>query len=306
MNVVCSLYPKRDLRGERLASTFWLKQREVPRFAKVISYLFDLSIIDPKGKIKFRKFIGSLLKMWKLSGITHTISYYTEVLRLVVCYVDYHNKFHPNTKTWVKTHRGRRSDLQSFAGLPVILPHSVKLLCTRVRVGISRGSLNRGDRLLFKLVLSFLSFFRATSPRFSEAKFSTITAPFGGVCETLDSRVLGEALRSLERSAGRRLVFRHKPSIFMFTTKAGPNAPLAILGIGLDLVAWILTPNKYISYCLMCLSRGYYMLLTVFVVSSLLILPLVVLYGFIEKPILGRIAVLEEARGKRRLIGITD
>lgn len=49
------------------------------------------------------------------------------------------------------------------------------------------------------------------------------------------------------------------------------------------------------------------MLLTVFVVGSVPLLPFALLCklsGF--DPLLGRIAVLEEARGKRRLIGITD
>lgn len=69
----------------------------------------------------------------------------------------------------------------------------------------------------------------------------------------------------------------------------------------------MLAPKKYAQYCLMCYTRGYWSVLTFFVVGSVLILPLAIMVRFSNyKPILGRIAVLEEARGKRRLIGITD
>lgn len=34
-----------------------------------------------------------------MSGITFTIKYWSEVLRLVVCYVDERNRFLPDTKT---------------------------------------------------------------------------------------------------------------------------------------------------------------------------------------------------------------
>jgi len=49
------------------------------------------------------------------------------------------------------------------------------------------------------------------------------------------------------------------------------------------------------------------MLLITFVMSSVPLLPLALVFYILKhKPCLGRIAVLEEARGKRRLIGITD
>lgn len=98
-----------------------------------------------------------------------------------------------------------------------------------------------------------------------------------------------------------------KPSIFWASSKAGPNFPIATFGAGLDALGWVMRPKKWLVYCEMCLSRGYYQCLTVFVLTSCLLLPLVPLCwicGMI--PHLGHIAVLEEARGKRRLIGITD
>lgn len=136
------------------------------------------------------------MKMWKLSGITFTIMYWSEVLRLVVCYVDERNRFVPSTSIWVKTHRGKRS-LTSFAGLPMCLPIRIKTLCLRVKKGIASGSLTRGDLVLFKLLLTALSFFRATSPEWAEVKKSSITDPFIGTCSTLDTKSIEEALKSM-------------------------------------------------------------------------------------------------------------
>jgi hypothetical protein len=49
------------------------------------------------------------------------------------------------------------------------------------------------------------------------------------------------------------------------------------------------------------------MLLSTFVLCSVLLLPLAGMFTILgHTPWRGRIAVLEEARGKRRLIGITD
>jgi hypothetical protein len=43
-----------------------------------------------------------------------------------------------------------------------------------------------------------------------------------------------------------------KPSLLLFSVKAGPNSPIATLGIGFDLLGWMARPNKYWLYCLMC------------------------------------------------------
>jgi len=173
-----------------------------------------------------------------------------------------------------------------------------------VKQGIASGSLARGDLIMFKLLLTAVSFFRATSPKWAEVKKSTITDPFTGTCNTLPTKSIEEALKSMGwkptshrytfiecfdplvadfRSAIKELkdsgvpvipllylipftyflvsganpvrglvfrrirkwwvsgskgggLFRSKPTIFQYSQKAGPNANLAILGIGIDLV----------------------------------------------------------------------
>jgi hypothetical protein len=89
---------------------------------------------------------------------------------------------------------------------------------------------------LFKLLLTALSFFRATSPEWSEVKKTTITDPFMGVDPYLPTKSIEEALKSMGWDGKKGGLFKSKPTIFQFSQRAGPNANLAILGIGIDLV----------------------------------------------------------------------
>jgi hypothetical protein len=133
--------------------------------------------------------------------------------------------------------------------------------------------------------------------------WDSITAPFNGVETKLDQQELKNALKSL----GITTLRVGKPSIFWASSKSGPNLPVATLGLGLDLIGWILRPQKWYEYCLICYTNGYFVCLTQFVGFTILVAPVALiclLFGI--RPLLGHIAVLEEARGKMRKIGITD
>jgi hypothetical protein len=306
---ICINYPKKDLRDGDLARTFWLNSKELPRYMKFISLLFDIKGVFPRNRnVNFRKLVRPIIKMWNLSGITFTIKYYSEVLRLCICYLDIKNRYSFDRSTWVKTHGSRitskQRKLYSFSGLPACLPIEFKNLLQRVRVGIYNGSLSRYDLVLVKLLFSALSFFRCSSPKYAPTKISTITGNFTGESRTLDRNILIQAINSMGLTEG---MFRSKASIINFSTKAGPNAPLAVLGLGIDLIAWMQNPAKWVEYVRLSYSRRYYSVLFFFVFCSFLLLPILVLVNFSNgNPSLGRIAILEEARGKRRLIGITD
>lgn len=294
------VWPKVDLRPDALPNKIWLRPGELWRYTRFISLLFDNKYMVPKGQWRLLfSVVPKIVNMWKLSGITFTIKYYSEVLRLVICFIDPHNKTFYDTGTWVARIKGKGP----LSGLPTCLPDSVKQLCKVTRDGIYHGNLDRVTLIKFKLLVTLLAFFRATSPKWAEVKTSTITGPFTGESEVLSESEIRLALKDL--GIGKLLV--KKPNLFHFSMKAGPNAPLAVLGIGFDLIGWMCNPKKWYMYCLMCYTRGYYVCLTVFVVSSLVLVPLLpIVFWWDAIPLLGRIAVLEEARGKRRLIGITD
>jgi hypothetical protein len=162
-------------------------------------------------------------------------------------------KYIKSDKTWVKTHNKGKLTLDNFYGMPVILPTNVKHRLVKVKKGLSSGSLSRTDQLFIKLLFSILSFFRATSPDYSPTKLSTITGKFTGSCVMLPGLEIRMALRSMGISGlirtpnslpvkygsknSKRILFKSKPSLFNNSFKAGPNSTIAVLGIGLDLVA---------------------------------------------------------------------
>jgi hypothetical protein len=184
----------------------------------------------------------------------------------------------------------------------MILPLKVKLFLNTVKVGIASGSLPRGQLIQVKLLLSLLSFFRACSPSFRKVSWDSIVKPNSGE-GTLNVGELKAALKSL----GITTLLVGKPSIFYASSKAGPNFPVATIGLGLDLIGWILRPRKWYEYCLICYTNGYYVCLTQFLFFSILVAPIALFCLLVGiKPLLGHIAVLSEARGKMRKIGITD
>jgi hypothetical protein len=184
----------------------------------------------------------------------------------------------------------------------MILPLKVKLFLNTVKLGIASGSLPRGQLIQVKLLLSLLSFFRACSPSFRKVKWDSIVTPNHGVSK-LNVVELTSALKSL----GITTLKVGKPSIFFASSKAGPNFPVATIGLGLDLIGWTMRPRKWYEYCLICYTNGYYICLTQFLFFSILVAPIALFCYLVGiKPLLGHIAVLPEARGKMRKIGITD
>lgn len=149
--------------------------------------------------------------------------------------------------------------------MPLILPTNLKHRLVKVRHGLQSGSLTRQDQIFVKLLFSILSFFRATSPSFSKANFKTITRKFTGSCMFLPEREIRMALMSMGFNSihakrinssrdhfgetpiykrvpatfgsDRKPLFSSKPSLFLHSTKTGPNSTIAVLGIGLDLIA---------------------------------------------------------------------
>jgi hypothetical protein len=68
--------PKKDLRGERIASTMWMNLKELPRYMSVLENLFLKDrLSSEKKRPNFRRLLGPITKMWKMSGITFTIQY---------------------------------------------------------------------------------------------------------------------------------------------------------------------------------------------------------------------------------------
>lgn len=139
--------------------------------------------------------------------------------------------------TWVARVKDEKSP---YFGLPTILGTNVFKLCYEVKIGINSGSLSRIILIKFKLLLTLLSFFRAASPEFADIKVQTITGAFSGISEEINPTEIREALKDL----GLLTLKVKKPRLLQFTTKSGPSSPLAVLGIGFDLIGWMCNPSK--------------------------------------------------------------
>jgi len=310
VSLIAWAYPRTEANRDRKITFKWLTRKELIRYAILLSNLFsDRTWSEHPNRfgkaVQWKDLIEIARKQmvtWEKSGITFTISYWAEVLRLVVQYLDPRSKPLYSSEIWVKIHKGKLS-VKKWSGLPVVLPRKIKVLLQRCKESIHNGSLQRGHLIKLKLVLSMLSFFRACSPAYRKVSWDSIVKPFQGNKTTLDQQELKNALKSL----GITTLKVGKPSIFWASSKSGPNLPVATLGLGLDLIGWILRPQKWYEYCLICYTNGYFVLLTQFVVFTILVVPVALIcILFRIKPLLGHIAVLEEARGKMRKIGITD
>jgi hypothetical protein len=72
--------------------------------------------------------------------------------------------------------------------------------------------------------------------------------------------------------------------------------------------------GKWFKYFQFCLEQQYWLLAFSFGITSFGLLPIFIFYRVVQyfglfesnQLVLGRIAILDEARGKKRLIGITD
>lgn len=172
--IILHTKPRIDPLRDRKYEMKWMDVKELWRFARLLGGLFSERIYSRypssngrhvRSKL-FLTIVPLIQGMWLKSGITFTISYWAEVLRLVVQYLDPKAKSLFQTKLWIKTHKGKTGTIHSLRGLPIILPLKVKLFLNNVKVGIASGSLPRGQLIQVKLLLSLLSFFRACSPTY--------------------------------------------------------------------------------------------------------------------------------------------
>lgn len=143
-------------------------------------------------------------------------------------YLDPKSKALYNSKLWVKIHRRKKGpSITSLHGLPKILPISWKEFLRTCKFGIAKGSIPRGQLIKLKLFLTMLSFFRACSPLFRKVDYTSIVQPNRG-----SASLSIVELRSALKSLGITVIKTGKPSIFFASSKAGPNFPVATLGLG--------------------------------------------------------------------------
>jgi hypothetical protein len=226
----------------------------------------------------------NILELWNRNGSLFLTQYLSECVRAVICWAG--SESFVSNKVRVKL---------SSAGLPVIIPASL-----RVRMYQMKRSSTEGW-LITKVVLTVLSVYRVIGCP-PNLKLGTITDPFTGVTRSLPLAELRRAMTSLKL---RKL---KSPNLMNISESSGPNHPRATWSCAADALALMRYPRNWMSIMRWChkyngpLVIAWLLWINLF---SLLLVPFLVYYGVFPKYI-GRLAKLNEARGKVRVIAITD
>lgn len=164
--------------------------------------------------------------------------------------------------------------------------------------GVIRARIRAGDPLMTRGALSLFAVYRVIKVP-CVLKLGSITDPFTGESETLASTELKRALRDL---GFRPFVLKLKDTLTL-STAAGPNFPVSMQGILLDLCAWKeeTSLRKVLGDFVLKHSNGMEFLRLL--AHDMEKTPALVS----EHPlILGRLSVKQEAAGKARVFAITD
>jgi hypothetical protein len=281
-----------DLRPDPLKDFEFLKVKALRRF-----FLTVLTFCNITGKNK--KIILSLIPIiqrhWKSSGVIWITKYYGEVFRLILSYLN--GKVLIDNTYWVKKTRSH---------LPTILPLEVRNMFVNFKH--SNVEIQKEYLQLVKCILSCLNFYRACSGH-HKVKLNSITDLHKGVIKSLDFKTL-----AFVRKAMGIPKFKGLPSpTYFIPSKAGVNANIVYASIGYDFIALMLRPSIFVSHLKWCIHFRYYFHLCLMVyLMILLFIPSVIVYFIelfknpLERLQIGRLAIVQEARQKARVVGITD
>lgn len=281
-----------DLRPDPIKDFEFLQSKALRRY-----FITVLTFCNIHGKNK--KMILSLIPLiqrhWNKSGVIWITKYYGEVFRLILSYLN--GKVLIDKTYWVKKTRSH---------LPTILPLEVRNLIVRFKH--SNCEIQKELLQLVKCVLSCLNFYRACSGHHT-VKLNSITDAHKGVIKSLDFKTLAHIRKAMGIP---KISGLPSPSYFI-PSKAGVNANIVYASIGYDFIALMLRPSILIGHIKWCIHFKYYFHLSLIIsLVILLSIPALTVYFYemfinpLDRLQIGRLAVVEEARQKARVVGITD
>jgi hypothetical protein len=299
-----------NIKGERKANRKFMQLKELNRYILLVSYLLAVSA---NVKSTFISYGEIMSEFWKKSGTINTTKYYAEVYRLILVYLS--NERTRDYKTWVAVSRK--------SGIPKNLPRRIK----KILVSLKNGNDSQENILVLRAFFTVITFIRGISG-FHTPKFNSIVDPFNGKASVVPLDLIEKSIRNLNIPKFKSF---SQPRFFI-PSKAGANSNLVLISIGLDLLALIDNPLIWLNYVKWCIKYHFYNLLFIFVLFSMFSLPLYLVYKLLQilskylrdsnaswnpyldilgvksldQLYLGRLAIVEEARQKARVVGITD
>lgn len=270
--------------GFKMELKRWIRPQEVLPFFRIPVWLMGLSHM---WKLGFLPLCNRVQTLWKHNGSTWLVQYLAEATRAIVC--------------WLGNEQYQRSSIFvaiTGKGLPKLLP-----LTLRKSMIIGKLHDNAEGKLVIRAVLTVLSIYRVMGAK-PVLKLGTIIDPFKGQSQELPHYEISTALHWF----GLKSLRLQQPDIFFISESAGPNYAKATYGAPLDALAYIRYPLVWYNFMKYCVINGYYSVALWhfgLILLGMAILPFIVwLEGFPKY--LGRLVKLNEARGKVRIIAITD
>jgi len=272
-------------RGKPTANSRWLLKRELKYFMILPVWLIGHRSL---WNTCFLPLHGTILKFWKSNGSLWLTQYLALTSRIIVLWV--------GGETF-KASDGTVRVRLTRSGLPVILPGPLRVIFHLLRGEDSAYALR-----IIRLTLTLLSVYRVIGCA-PIVKLSTIVDSFSGQSPTLEIFEVRHAVSLLPLTlALGRVLWTH------LSESAGPNFNKATWSCGLDALAFLRHPLVWYHWLAIAYSQKAWValgwnLFTILV--SLPIVPLLVLGGKFPGR-LGRLVKLFEARGKVRIVAITD
>lgn len=264
----------------------WITPKESLLFFRIPVWILGLNGHWTKG---FKPLHAAVVQLWRSNGSEMTVKYLAEVTRAVVCWGG-NEKF--------RTSKGAPYISITGRGIPKIIPPYLRYYMIQMKTCSSEEG-----KVIYRAVLTVLSIFRVIGC-YPKVKLGTITQPFTGVTLELPEWEIKKVIDLFKVP----IKITKLPNPMTIVESAGPNYAKATWGSPLDAIALTQHLPIWEAWARYCLHMGYTRILLWQVVIGLV--------GFLLSPIMlllkcypstiGRLVELPEARGKVRIIAITD
>jgi len=269
----------------KIRTSRWIRKRELLFFMMLPVWLIGLRGLWKECFLPMHK---SLMKLWTTNGSLWLTQYLAQVSRAIVLWVGGKRLIQEGSVVRVALTR---------AGLPLLLPRALRIIFHRLHSDDQSYAWT-----VIKVTLTVLSVYRVIGCT-PNLKLETVTGPFSGICATLPYWEVSEAVRLLPR--GLTLA---KVSWDYLSESAGPNGKHSTWSLGLDAISFLRDPLTWYHWLVVAWGQGAYVLFTWNLFTIMVSLPLasLLLLGGKFPKYLGRLVTLFEARGKVRIVAITD
>jgi hypothetical protein len=266
-------------------NTRWILKRELRIFMMLPVWLMGLRRL---WGTCFQPLHDRILELWKTNGSLWLTQYLSQVCRIIVLWVG--NEPYGGTTASVRVRVTR-------SGLPILLPRALRNI-----FHLLRGEEHAYALRVIRVTLSVLSVYRVVGCA-PILKLETITSPFSGLGATLTAWEVSQAIGFLPKA----LVIGRVSWTYL-SESAGPNFRRSTWSCGLDALAFLRDPLVWYHWLAVAISQRAWVLIIwnlITVFGTLPLVPLLLMKGRYPR-FLGRLVKLFEARGKVRVVAITD